>query len=350
MQELSIGLIYWGKRGGGNRFTMNAIRELRSQKFRVIVSLSNQNENLAAYNNLENQNIILFNRKIGILNFVNLRGTKKNLREVFKKFAEQGVRDVVITMPHVFDLYSHEIARQYSIRLTRVIHDDRRHPGDLWPTRFAIRRRIKKSDELIFLSEYVKKSFRSISYAGLVSDFPQEFEYGSKKDIYDIDINCDVLIIGRLRKYKGLQNLTSIVKLANERGNVKFLVAGNGHLKNKETESLRILRGWIPESKFEKLVSNCKVILMLHTQASQSGLPSIATLFGKWIVAPNLAGVSEQVIDGVNGFKYEPKNLTSLTLQLENALLFSLSDKLPEVVKRKPFHSIVIFISSKDRI
>jgi glycosyltransferase involved in cell wall biosynthesis len=154
----------------------------------------------------------------------------------------------------------------------------------------------------------------------IVAQFPEEYLSNSRLKISPEIQACDVLIVGRIRKYKGLHLLTDLVKSFNESMNIDFLLAGSGKIVIREVENLQIVRRWLTESEFEGIFLKARITLLLHEEASQSGIPSVATANGKWIVAPKLGGIAEQIEDGINGYLYEVDNLHSLKEAILRAL------------------------------
>lgn len=316
-----VGVIYWGTKGGGNRFTFNICMELHESGVPFRVSLSKLNENLAMYQESFPNSVQLIDCETRLPNLIFTYIERISMIEiVIKEFKKSGVQNILVTMPHFLDFSIYKVGKKNSMTLVRVIHDYRRHPGDIWPNMFSILRRRFASDKLLFLSEYVMRKCRFPYRQSTVANFPREFLFSPKKSAQLDEKSSDVLIVGRLRKYKGLRNLEMIVEMVNEVKEVKFLLAGSGKTEVQQSKNLEILNTWLSEIEFEELVIGTRIILLLHEEASQSGVPPLAHTLGKWIVAPNLGGIAEQIEDGTNGFLYESGDLSSASDRILKAL------------------------------
>jgi glycosyltransferase involved in cell wall biosynthesis len=346
-----IGIIYWGTRGGGNRFTFNLCMEMLKLEVPFVVSLSASNENLLNYKKTFPNQIQTFECDTEFpsitLTYLN---RKSKIRDALKSFEQIGVKNIVITMPHFLDLNVFRQAKRNSIFVTRVIHDYKRHPGDIWPNFVSIVIRRYASDKLVYLSRFVQKKCKFPYRRSIVARFPEEhlldpqFQETSKFE------SCDVLIIGRIRKYKGLQVLGDVVNIINETTEVNFLLAGNGKTKIKEGKNLVIVERWLAEAEFEELFLKTRIILLLHQEASQSGVPSVATANGKWIVAPELGGLAEQVENGVNGFRYQKDDMNSLKEAIFDALRMDELGVLPTRANSESFSMSLLKFLELDNI
>jgi glycosyltransferase involved in cell wall biosynthesis len=333
-----IGIIYWGTRGGGSRFTFNLCMEMFKLDIPFVVSLSDSNENLKIFQEFFPNKIQLINCKTKLPSFVFTYMNKKfKIRKVLKDFKMLGVKNILIAMPHFLDLNVYKEANRNSMFLTRVIHDFQRHPGDVWPNYFSILLRRYSSHKLIYLSKFVEDKCSFPKKESIVVNFPDEVLSASGLNTSSDLPPCDVLVVGRIRKYKGLHVLKDVVRLLNEIKNIDFLLAGSGKTSVSEDRNLRIVERWLTESEFEAIFLKTKIVLLLHEEASQSGIPSVATANGKWIVAPNLGGIAEQISNGLNGFLYEIDSMMSLKEALFKALQMEEMGILPVKVNSELF-------------
>jgi glycosyltransferase involved in cell wall biosynthesis len=316
-----IGVIYWGKRGGGNRFTFNLCMEMFKKDMPFVVSLSDSNENLSIFEESFPNKIQVIDCQTKFPNLIfSYKNRKAKARAVIENFRSLHVKNILITMPHFLDFSIYRETKGNFMTLTRVIHDYKRHPGDVWPNFFSILLRRFATHKIIYLSNFVREKCIIPKRESIVARFPEEYLTPSRSDTFADLKPYDVLIVGRIRKYKGLHILGDVVKLLNETRKHDFLLAGSGKTAIKPGTNLQVMEKWLTEPEFEALFCHTRIVLLLHEEASQSGIPSIATANGKWIVAPKLGGLAEQVVNGVNGFLYQPGNLLSLNYALLNAL------------------------------
>lgn len=347
-----IGIIYWGTRGGGNRFTFNLCMELLKLDLPFVLSLSASNENLISYKKTFPNHIQLFEYDTKFPNIIlTYLNRKSKTRDALKRFNQFGVKNVLITMPHFLDLNVFRQAKRKSMIVTRVIHDYQKHPGDIWPNFFSILKRRYASDKLVYLSRFVQAKCKFPNRKSIVARFPEEHLFETQIEETSKFKSCDVLIIGRIRKYKGLQVLGDLVNIINETTEVNFLLAGSGKTEMTEGRNLNIVERWLTESEFEELFLKTRIILLLHQEASQSGVPSVATANGKWIVAPELGGLTEQVENGVNGFRYQIEDMNSLKEAIFKALRMEELGVLPTKANSESFSmSLVRFLELDNKL
>jgi glycosyltransferase involved in cell wall biosynthesis len=337
-KEAPLGVIYWGKKGGGNRFTMNMILELQSKMIPFELSLSRDNEMLSSYEARFLSDIHYFNLRTTLRHLPSSMLKKRNeVNRIFREFNSIGVESVVIAMPHIFDFGAHRAAKENSISLIRIMHDHKRHPGDFWPNKLSLTLRRCASDKLIFLSNFVRNKSLWPKKPNLVLDFPKEHLVSNIQVSNQSNNKWDVVIIGRIRKYKGIEQIDKIVKTTNIERRTSFLIAGSGKIRIKESNLVSIENKWLSEIEFEETLHKSGVVLMLHTEASQSGVPSIATKLRKWVVAPNLGGLPEQITEGQNGFLYSPGDINSMALAISKAIRAVESGKFPSESKKDSF-------------
>lgn len=347
-----IGIIYWGTRGGGNRFTFNLSMEMLKLDIPFVLSISASNENLLNYKKTFPNHIQLFECDTKFPNIIlTYLDRKSKARDALQSFNQIGVKNVLITMPHFLDFNVFRQAKRKSMFITRVIHDYQKHPGDIWPNFFSILSRRYSSHKLVYLSRFVQGKCKFPDRKSIVARFPEEHFFEPQIEETSKFKSCDVLIIGRIRKYKGLQVLGDVVNIINETTEVNFLLAGSGKTEIKEGKNLSIVERWLTEFEFEELFLKTRIVLLLHQEASQSGLPSVAIANGKWIVVPDLGGLAEQVENGVNGFCYQIEDMNSLKEAIFKALRMEELGVLPTETKSESFSmSLVRFLELDNKL
>lgn len=125
-----------------------------------------------------------------------------------------------------------------------------------------------------------------------------------------------VLFIGRLTPYKGLRLFFEATKELALDGQ-KFVVAGNGWdeaLNNiKNTPNYTIINRYLTDEDFVELVERCSFVVCPYTSMSQSGIPQTVFVFNKTIVATDLDGFREIIIDEKNGILCTPNDKKKLS-------------------------------------
>lgn len=138
-----------------------------------------------------------------------------------------------------------------------------------------------------------------------------------------------VLFFGRIIAYKGLEVLLAAAPKVRERiPDVLFVVAGEGNLAPyapllQDHALVEVKAGYVPEDAVGALFRSATVLALPYTEASWSGVASIAHAFGLPVVATSVGCLPKAVLDGINGIVIPPRDVESLT----NALVSVLSDE-----------------------
>jgi glycosyltransferase involved in cell wall biosynthesis len=186
----------------------------------------------------------------------------------------------------------------------------------------------KKNNNVIFHSLNMKAKYiqdfnpknRNISvikfglfetYKLIVDDSPEESD--------------TILYYGIIQKYKGLEYLLDAFKLVKkEIKNIKLLVAGRGEIyfdRNKiEDTRIEFINRPISEEELVRLNRRATIVVCPYISASQSGIPVTSFIFNKPIIASDVEGLSEYIIDGYNGLLVPPKDSISLAQKITDLL------------------------------
>lgn len=132
-----------------------------------------------------------------------------------------------------------------------------------------------------------------------------------------------LLFFGFVRKYKGLTYLLQAMpRISRELPNVKLLIVGDfgsdkhEYLKmiqgRKIQEYIEIHDGYIPDKEVEKFFAASDVVVLPYESATQSGIVQIAYGFEKPVIASDVGGLPEVVIDEKTGFITKAKDSDDL--------------------------------------
>jgi glycosyltransferase involved in cell wall biosynthesis len=175
-----------------------------------------------------------------------------------------------------------------------------------------------KSDYIFTLSESVKQETLVTYNLPLEKVF--SFNFGAHrfvcngwkhKGFYKNGI-LRLLFFGNILEYKGIDILVDSYEIMKKENlPVQLVIAGDGPinkvLKMKADKlGIKLLNYWISDEELCGLLSETDIIILPYKKASQSGPASIATSLGIPVIASRVGGLTEQVIDGVNGFLIEP--------------------------------------------
>jgi len=129
--------------------------------------------------------------------------------------------------------------------------------------------------------------------------------------------------IGRLSYEKGLFTLIDAFRLTPE---ARLRIAGDGPLKEqlmnytveKGIQNIDFL-GHLNRSEIDKLLSNAMAIIIPSEWYENQPMTIIeAFAHGKPVIASNIGGIPEMVIDGVNGYLFNPGDSKALASILRN--------------------------------
>jgi glycosyltransferase involved in cell wall biosynthesis len=133
------------------------------------------------------------------------------------------------------------------------------------------------------------------------------------------------LFFGYVRNYKGADVLVNAAKeVLIENSKLKFIIAGmNANTLSSDSlpSNVLLIDKFLTDSEITNLISSCKAVIAPHRVASQSGIPNTSYVFNKPVLCSNIKGLSDFVIDNINGLIFESENYIELSnkiLQLEN--------------------------------
>lgn len=150
-----------------------------------------------------------------------------------------------------------------------------------------------------------------------------------------------LLFFGFVREYKGLKYLLNAMpKIKDRLQNVKLMVVGSfgddkadyiNLIKNNHIEEcVEVIDGYTPDNEVEKYFAACDLVVCPYESATQSGIVQIAYGFDKPVVATNVGGLPDVVIDGKTGYVVEEKSPKKLA---EAIIDFYETDKEKEFIE-----------------
>ena len=310
-------ITYWGSRGGGMRLTREAIIEILETTQNLILTSCRANliaDIVARYpDRIINYNPAIPESKLYVL--ISFRQKWKS-RKLFKAFLmTYKATRVVILMSHPWDV-SLQNTLGSGIKIYRVIHDLKKHPGERWPSKLTIRR-LKKSSVLIALSKYIYIQLRSKeTLLASLSRINYEFQILRPMEL-DKDHGDYVLIIGRDKKYQSMKLARNIV-LEKSSANIVTTIKNepNGIISPRLTNINR----WLGDDEVEYLIKNTQALICIYAEASQSGIIEQGKYWGVPILVSNVGALPEQISGRPNCKIIDPKDKHDFAIKLNVAI------------------------------
>lgn len=201
-----------------------------------------------------------------------------------------------------------------------------RRPGDVLFTRFAFR----FADFFIVQSDAVEKDLKAFvpkaKYQKIPHPIYEIFGTGIEKTEarkrLGIAEKPMMLFFGYVRPYKGLQVLLEAMPLILKEMEVILYVVGEFYEKEEKyshqirrlgiEKNVRVVSDYVPNEEVHLYFSACDVVVLPYLSATQSGIVQIAYQFDKPVIATDVGGLTEVVINETTGFIVPPNNPEAL--------------------------------------
>lgn len=287
-------LIYLGTRGGGLKFLEDVANWYHDNNIQVDIVIS---ESVSPR----------FNGEVLKFSYSDLFRIKK-LKSTYTHFLKD--KTSVVLMIHPLDYVFYLMCRLTGNRIITVVHDASPHPGDFWPFRRSITTRVKKSDAVIALSNYVgemlKASHKTVFVSTLGTSDVKELLQESLDSQPPFSLPGEYIIsIGRGKKYQNRELLLeawTLTGLTDE----SLLIVGGKAIKVDHVVNAYNFPGWIDDINFLKLISKARLLVLSYSEASQSGLIPIAACLQVPVLVTDVGGLKEQINPGVTGLIVQP--------------------------------------------
>ncbi len=198
-------------------------------------------------------------------------------------------------------------------------HDPIPHPGAPIPIRLSNAMMESMADAIVVLSRHGRQQLLSIGIPdrkihliphGVYSFFTRD----KRKHVKTEKV---ILFFGRIEAYKGLDIL--IAAFSGLRGNLddwKLVIAGSGDLPRwmaqVDRSRIEIINTYLADEEVATLMQRAQMVVIPYTEASQSGVIATAYAFGRPVIATDVGGLNEMVLDGKTGILIPPNDADAL--------------------------------------
>lgn len=224
-----------------------------------------------------------------------------------------------------FTLYFRLFLKGFKIKIW-TIHDYIPHTGEEnHKVRFLNRISVVKNFEYIQHYLWLKHCFSqyyriSESLVHHVYSGPFDVVKSFKPVFFDSGSNY-FLFFGRISKYKGLEFLVNSFKKFKGPNTPNLVIAGSGNMDFlsgiKNSEGISVINRYISSEELCGLIINSLAVVIPYSDSTHSGVVATAYAFDKPVIATDVGGLNEVVINEKTGLLVKYGNEESLVNSFE---------------------------------
>jgi glycosyltransferase involved in cell wall biosynthesis len=203
--------------------------------------------------------------------------------------------------------------------LVYTMHDPEPHRGTSLAMRISNRFTARAADAIVVLTRRGKRQLVSQGYPEQnIYHIPLgAFSFLTQWRRKQLRAEKMLLFFGRLESYKGLDVLLeAFAQVRHLLPNWKLVIAGSGDLPAWRTlddhSRIEFVNRFLTDEEVAGLMQRARLVVLPYTEATQSGVIVVAYAFGRPVIATNVGGLNEMVIDGKTGVLVPPDNAAAL--------------------------------------
>lgn len=331
MTKINVLLWYWGRRGGGTKYSLEVANVLMKEDNIVLyLSLSRQS---ILFEDFMSLNLPGFhvNTYMDKLSAIKAIPRLPNIRANFYRYLVDNEIDIVYCpMHHIWNILMFSAIRKAKAKYVFTLHDAFPKLGKKQSIAsklitWLFKKDIKEANYIITLSQFVKKQLiQTYQFDNkrccVIPHGVFDYSNDSYKKARNFPKNkcINLLFFGRIVYYKGINLLLdSFSILKQEFPEIRLKIAGSGdispyHDKLTNISGIEVDNRVLLEEEIGELFAKADILVAPYTQASQSGVIAIAMGSALPVVATPVGGLKEQVVHEHNGLLAE--ELTALAL------------------------------------
>jgi len=313
----ALTLVYLGRQGGGARLTRDIAFDLEKSKVDANIVYRKNCEFSDYFESLSGTRIpVSLPKSVPLMILLGDHLVKLLHKRIKQEFREP--TDFVFIMPHPLNLrLLKKLSKPEKFYSTiSIIHDDKAHKGEFWPTRKIIEKIIQASEKNVFLSHSVHLKFRNQSNF-FVSKLEAIPLIGKPKQPSQDNV---LIVPGRIKKYKNISGVFEFAKQVSPKYCVK--IVGKGRLPMGSTpQNILIENKWVDAFEFDRIIANSTALLNLYSEATQSGPIAIAKAYGIPVISNGVGGTSEQLINYQKKVLIQDVKIDAIALEQQLKLL-----------------------------
>lgn len=305
-QEQHI-VVYWGRRGGGLDLFNLFVEECNERGISVISS--------------SRPTVLKRDGETSPISFLNVRAWLELRKSLLEKASEGEYKSVVFIMSSPWDIFLGKRLEKSGLQVTRLIHDGKPHPGEIFPPSFWITLLARDCSRIVTLSCHVAGEL-TLNHGVepskiLTCRFPvPKINY---KKVANDSPKKKILLIGRGKKYQGQHLLEDAWNLT-DKTNKELVIAGKGFKPNPKFPDIVYKNWWMTREEMIVEISSSALVVFPYTEASQSGTIPICRALGIPVVVTPVGGLIEQVEHRVTGLISAGTSSNSLVYAIEESM------------------------------
>lgn len=157
-----------------------------------------------------------------------------------------------------------------------------------------------------------------------------------------------LLFFGFVRKYKGLKYLLQAMRDVKKRlDDAELMIVGSFDQDKDEylrmisdgelEQCVQIVDQYMPDNEVEKYFAGCDLVVLPYESATQSGIVQIAYGFEKPVIATEVGGLPDVVIDGATGYVTPPKDSKALADSIIRFFEENKSEEFQETIRTEAY-------------
>ena len=286
---------------------IQALKEDERLQLKIFVS-----EYALAPEVLEAQKIKTYRNKYEYILFSTLRINR--LRRSLRRLFDEGFRLLYFPYEHLWSSKIIRLAKSIGFKVVLTIHDVESHIGETNAHIDKLRvSAMENADHLIFLSEHQKRVSSIRRPYSIIEHGPLQINKISRK----WNPRPNLLFIGRIGEYKGLDNLSKAVKPIRHKIG-KITVAGNpiNGYRVQQVSGIDYILKWLSSAEIHDLLKEHDILVLPYIEATQSGVLALGLGSAIPMVISDVGGLKEQVSHAV----WVKASVNSLTRGIERLI------------------------------
>jgi len=307
----------WGRFGAGPRLAAELAAALNDIGVDAILSLSKSAE---AYADLEG----LCSKQIALPGAPSVAGMALRaplwpvtLGRLAYRLRREGITAAINAMPGFLDPGMAIWLKTVGIPLTTIVHEISAHPGDRHGLLYRLQRaQLRRSRRIVVLSRFVRDQIEA--QPGLVGRHTElQTLFHPAFSFADLDLPevrpfspraegpLRVLVAGRLRAYKGIENAISAIdrlpsgaitlEIVGQPGDEAWVERARHH------PAIMTSFGWQSEADLIAAIDRADLVMFPYNEASQSGLLPLCQSRSRPVLVTPVGGLVDQVNHGTDG-------------------------------------------------